>query len=75
MSKVDYQKENIDSLKESAIIVSVVVSGYMILKWGFKMTPPTAKLDITDVAKLGGGIAAGVLVKDYAVSQKWIDPL
>ena len=35
-----------DSLKEGAIITSVTIGGYMILKYLFKMSPPSAKLDI-----------------------------
>lgn len=69
------KKEIIDSLKESAIVTSVTIGGYMVLKYLFKMKPPSVALDISDVAKLGVGITAGVLVKDYAVDQKWINPL
>ena len=72
MSKFDYKKEIMDSLKEGAIITGVVVGGFMVLKYLFKVSPPSAKLDTTDVAKLGGGICMGVIAKDYAVSQKWI---
>ena len=66
------KKELTESLKEGAIITGVTVSGFMLLKYLFKLTPPTAKLDISDVGKLGGGIVAGVLVKDYAEQKKWV---
>jgi len=70
-----YNKELISSLKESAIVTGVTVGTFMALKYLFKVTPPTAKLDPADIFKLGGGIAAGVFVKDYAVDQKWINPI
>ena len=75
MSKPDYKKEIMDSLKEGAIVTGVTIGGYMTLKYLFKVSPPSAKLDINDVVKLGLGIVSGVLVKDYAVKQKWINPL
>ena len=61
MSKLDYKKEIMDSLKEGAIITSVTIGGYMILKYLFKMSPPSAKFDINDAGKLGLGIVGGVL--------------
>ena len=75
MSKPDYKKEIIDSLKERAIVAGVTIGEYMILKYLFKVSPPTAKLDINNAGKLIVGIASGVLVKDYAVQNKWINPL
>ena len=75
MSKPDYKKEIIDSLKEGAIVTRVPIIGFMILKYLLKISPPSAKLNIIDVLKLSGGIVCGVLVKDYAVKKKWIDPL
>ena len=45
----------------------------MILKYLFKVSPPTAKLDISNAGKLIVRIASGVLVKDYAVQNKWIN--
>ena len=41
----------------------------MILKYLFKMSPPSAKLDIKHAGKLGLGIVGGVLVKDYAIQK------
>ena len=64
-----------DSLREGAIITRVTINGYMILKYLFKVSPASAKLDINDAGKLPLGIVGGVLVKDYAVSQKWINSL
>ena len=75
MAKPDYQKEITDSLKEGAIITTVTIGEFMILKYVFKVSPPSAKLDINDAGKLFLGIVGGVLVKDYAVDQKWINPL
>ena len=52
MSKPDYKKEIMDSLKEGAIVTGVTIGLYMILKYLFKC-PPSAKLDINDAGKLG----------------------
>ena len=73
MSKTDYKKEIMDSLKEVAIVTGVTIDGYMILKYLFKVSPPSAKLGISDAGKLGLGIVSRILVKDYAVQQKWIN--
>ena len=59
-----------ESLKERSIITGVTIGGFMLLKYLFQMTLPSAKLDINDAGKLGLGIFNGVLVKDYAVNQK-----
>ena len=75
MSKTDYRKEIMDSLKEGAIVTGVMISGYMTLKYLFKVSPPSAKLDINDAGKLFLGIVGGVVVKDYMVNQKRFDPL
>ena len=40
-------------LKEGAIITGVTIGGYMILKYLFKVSPPSAKLNINDAGKLG----------------------
>ena len=75
MSKPDYKKEIMDSLKERSIVTGVTIGLYVSLKYFFKVSPPSAKLDLSDVGKLGFGIISGVLVKDYAVDKKWINPL
>ena len=75
MSKTNYQKEIMDSLKEGAIVTTVTIGSFMSLKYLFKVSPPSAKLDINDAGKLFLGIVGGVVVKDYMVNQKWIDPL
>ena len=75
VSKPDYKKEIMDSFKEGAIVTGVTIGGYMTLKYLFKVSPPSAKLDINDIFKLGLRIVSGVLVNDYVVKQKWINPL
>ena len=42
----------------------------MTLKYLFKVSPPSAKLDINNVVKLGVGIVSGVLVKNLCRSSK-----
>ena len=69
------KKRSWTQLKEGGIVTQVTIAGYMTLKYLFKVSPPSAKLDINDVVKLSLGIVSGVFVKDYAVKQKWINPL
>ena len=73
MSKFDYKKEVMDSLKDGAIITGVTLGVFFGLKYLLKTQPPTVKLDGIDALKLFGGVATGVLVKDYTVYKKWID--
>ena len=63
-TKPEYKKEIMDSLKEESIITGVTSSGYIILKYLFKVSLPIAKLDISNVGKLGLGILSGFIVKD-----------
>ena len=49
-----YKKEIRDSLKEGSIITGVAIGGYIILKYLFKVSSPSVKLDPNDVVKLGG---------------------
>ena len=72
-TKPDYKKEIIHSLKEGIVITSMIIGRYVILKYLITMSPPSVKLDINDAGKLGLKIMGGVLVKDYAVGQKWIN--
>ena len=77
-TKPEYKKEAkemMDSLKEGSVVTGVTIGLYITLKYLFKVSPPSAKLDVSNVGKLGFGIVSGILVKDYAVSQKWINPL
>ena len=75
MSKPDYKKEIMDSLKEGLIVTGVTIGLYVSLKYLFKASPPSAQLDLSDVGKLGVGMLSGVLVKDYVIEKKWINPL
>ena len=50
MSTTNYKKVIMDSLKEGAIATGVIFE-YMILEHFFKVSPPTAKLDISNAAK------------------------
>ena len=78
MTKPDYnyyKKEIMDSLKGRS-------NNYQHDNWRIhdlevplQDVAPSAKLDINDAGKLGLGIVGGLLVKDYTVSQKWINPL
>ena len=60
MSKFDYKKEFMDSLKDGAIITGVTLGVFFGLKSLLKTQPPSAKLDGMDALKLFGGIAVRV---------------
>ena len=75
MSKLDYKKDIMDSLKEGTIVTRVTITGYTTLNYFFKIFTPGAKPDINNVVKLSLGIISGVLGKNYAVEQKWINSL
>ena len=70
MSKPDYKKGDYGLSQGGAIVAEVTFGEYMILKYLFKVFPPTAKLNITDASKLVAEIASGILVKDYAVKKE-----
>ena len=40
------------SLKEGFIITGVTIGSFMVVKYLFKISPPTAKLDINDASKI-----------------------
>ena len=63
----DYKKEIMDSFKEGTTVTGVTISGHMSLKYLFKVSPPSANLDINNVGEVGLGIVSGIFVKDYAV--------
>ena len=71
--KFNYQKEIMDSLKDGSIITITTISLFYLLKGTFKVSPPTASLNVNDMLKLSVGICTSVLVKDYMVYKKYID--
>ena len=66
------KKEITKSLKEASIVTGAVFASFYVARAVFKIQPPKASLDATDVAKLGGGIVLGTLAKDYAEYKKWV---
>ena len=72
MSTFNWEKNIKDSIKDRVIITLTIIGLFFALK-AAGMKPPKASLDAMDVMKLGGGICAGVLVKDCAVFMKWIN--
>ena len=73
VKKFDYQKEIKDSLKDGSIITISTIALFYLLKSTFKVSPPTASLNVNDMLKLAGGICTSVLVKDYMMYKKYID--
>ena len=61
-----------DSIKDEVIITVTTIGLFFALK-AAGMKPPKAAMDAMDVIKLGAGICAGVLVKDYAVYKIWVN--
>ena len=74
MSSFDWKKNVEDSIKDG-VIITVTTTGLFFALKAPGMKPPKAVMDATDVMKLGAGIWAGVLVKDYAIYKKWIKKL
>ena len=72
MANFDWKKKVEDSIKD-AVIVTVTTTGLFFALKAAGMKPPKAAMDATDSMKLGAGIGAGVLVKDYVVFKKWIN--
>ena len=70
MSKFDYKKEFMDSLKDGAIITGVTLGVFFGLKSLLKTQPPSAKLDGMDALKLFGGIAVWCTSEGLCSLQK-----
>ena len=52
VKKFDYQKEIKDSLKDGSIITISTILIFYLLKNTFKVSPPTASLNVDDMLKL-----------------------
>ena len=61
-----------DSIRDGLTITIGATGMFFGLK-AAKVKPPKASIDAIDILKLAGGICGGVLVKDYAVYEKWIN--
>ena len=70
MSSFDWKKNIEDSIKDGLIITSTTTRIFYLLKVASVRLP---FLDAMFIVKLAGGIVGGVLVKDYAVCNKWIN--
>ena len=66
------EKKIEDSIKDGLIITATTTGIFYVLKAAGIM-PPKASLDAMDIMRLADGIVGGVLVKDYAVYNKWIN--
>ena len=72
MSSFDWQKKFEDSIKDG-LIITITTTGIFYALKAANIKPPKASLDAMDIMKFAGGIVGGVLVKDYAVYEKWIE--
>ena len=72
MSSFNWRK-NIKSSLKDGLIITIGASGIFYGLKAVNVKPPKASLDAMDLLKLTGGICEGVLVKDYAVYNKWIN--
>ena len=52
MSKYDYKKEITNSLKEVSIVTLVTIGIFMELKYLFTVSPPIAKIELSNSSKL-----------------------
>ena len=66
-------EKNVEDSIKDGVIITVTTTGLFFALKAAGMKPPKAAMDAMDVIKLGAGICAGVLVKDYAVYKKWIN--
>ena len=72
MSSFNWRKNIEDSLNDGLIITIGAAGIFFVLK-AANVNPPKASLGTMDILKLTGGICGGVLMKDYAVYEKWIN--
>ena len=72
MSSFD-QKKNIEDFTKYRLIIKAVTNGIFFALKATNVKPPKAFLDDMDTIKFTVGICGGVLVKDYAVYEKWIN--
>ena len=71
MSSLGLEK-NIESSIKDGLIITITTTGIFYVLKAANLKPPKASLDAMDIMKLAGGIVGGVLVKGYAVYEKWI---
>ena len=72
MSSFDWKKDIEDPLKDALLITIRTARIFCSLK-AANVKPLKASLDAMDILKVAGGICGSVLVKDYAVYEKWIN--
>ena len=71
MSSLGLEK-NIESSIKDGLIITITTTGIFYVLKAANLKPAKASLDAMDIMKLVGGIVGGVLVKGYAVYEKWI---
>ena len=72
MTSFDWKK-NIENSVKDGLIKTITTTGIFYTLKEASVKPPKASLDAMDIMKIAGGIAGGVLVKDYAVYKKCIN--
>ena len=71
MASFDWNKSIEDSIKDVLIITATTTGIFYVLK-AANVKPTKASMDAMDIMRLAGVIVGGVLVKDYAIYNKWI---
>lgn len=66
------KQNNEDSIIDGLIIMATTTGLLFVLK-AANIKPPEASLDVIDIIKLAGGTCRVVVVKDYAVYEKWFN--
>ena len=72
MSSFDLKRKNNEGFIKDGLIITITTIWIFYTLKAANVKPLKASLDVMDIMKLAGGIAGGVLVKDYAVYKKWI---
>ena len=72
MATFDVKKNLEESIKEGLVITRAAIGIFWLLKMSKITSPPKTALDASDIIKLSGNIITGALLKDYAVSKKWM---
>ena len=68
---VDYSKELIDSLWESARLSAYAIGFALIGKKALGMSGASTKMDASDASKLVGYLTAAIVLDDYMIKNKY----
>ena len=67
-----YEKELLDLVYESLLITGISSGLIFVSKKYLSMKSPSQQMDLTDMMKTTGYVAASIKIKDYAIDKGWI---